>query len=191
MKNIFNFRVFLITSLTAVPLFASAADLSSGFNDLSNLANNIATGLLKSVGTLFATAAMVAFFFGLVQYIWGAREGDATKIAKGNQFILWSLVALFVMFSVWGIVTYAQKIFGIQGNNKIIIPTFEFQKAGSDNTGGPAGVTPSASQSNTGTPAATTPSSTDTNRPTGSPCDNSNQCASKICALVDIVPTCQ
>ena len=192
MKNIFNFRVFLITSLIAVPLFASAADLASGFNDLGNLADNIAKGLLKSIGTLLATAAMAALFFGLVQYIWGAREGDSTKISKGNQFILWSLVALFVMFSVWGIVTYAQKIFGIQGNNKIIIPTFEFQKAGSTQVGDPnIPPAPGSSNPNIGTPGIPPAPGSSTKLPSGSVCNTPDQCASGLCQEVGTTLTCR
>ncbi|MEI6811062.1 MAG: thrombospondin type 3 repeat-containing protein, partial [Candidatus Nomurabacteria bacterium] len=78
-----------------------------------------------------------AFFFGIVQFIWSARQGSEGKgIQKGTQFMKWGLIALFVMFSVWGIVKFAQGVFGIQGDNTIIVPSLSFQQSGVNGAGG-------------------------------------------------------
>jgi hypothetical protein len=81
---------------------------------------------------------MVAFFFGIVQFIWGTRDGDPTRAKNGKNFMLWGLIALFVMFSVWGIITYVQQIFGVT-QNTITIPTIQINTGtggGGGNTGG-------------------------------------------------------
>ncbi len=150
MKHIFNVRFLIITSLVAIPLVVSAqgvTDLNNGISALGGVFNTITTTVLKSLAGLFATAAMAIFFFGIAQYIFGARAGDAKKIEDGNRFMRWGLVALFVMFSVWGIITYVQNIFGIKGQNTIIIPTIDFMRGSGNNS-------PSSNSANIGLPSA-------------------------------------
>lgn len=50
---------------------------------------------------VLATLALVLFFVGVVRYI--AKSGDAHGKTEERQIILWGLVALFVIFSIWGI----------------------------------------------------------------------------------------
>jgi succinate dehydrogenase/fumarate reductase cytochrome b subunit len=132
MKKLFTTRGIAITSFIFVSLLttATAADINTGITNLSTIVSTLTNTLVKSLGTLFATAAMVAFFFGVVQYIWGAREGDEAKIKKGNIFMKWSMLALFIMFSLWGIIIYVQKIFGIDGQSTIIIPSIQLETDG-------------------------------------------------------------
>lgn len=96
------------------------------FGTLVDLANTLAGGVVTSLGYLMFTLAVVAFFWGIVQFIWAARQGDAGKgVENGKQFMLWGLIALFTMFSVWGIITFAQGVFGIKGETSIVIPNIQ------------------------------------------------------------------
>lgn len=110
--------------------------VSSGINSIGTLVSTFTSSIVKSTAALFMALAMVAFFYGIIQYIWGAREGDAKKIHDGNQFIIWSLVALFAMFSVYGIVRFGQS-FICNGpcDNTITIPEINIGK--SSGTGAP------------------------------------------------------
>lgn len=130
MKKISTIRAAVFTSFLAIPLVVSAADLTQGFSTLGGLVTAFNNSIVKALITLFATAAMAAFFFGIVQFIWGSRDGDITKAKNGKNFMLWGMIALFVMFSVWGIVLYTQNIFGIQGQNTIVIPSVQIQSGG-------------------------------------------------------------
>ncbi len=96
---------------------ASAEDVSAGINTFSGLIQLFTNTIVKSTGTLLLSLGVVAFFFGVVQYIWGLREGDPKKVSTGNQFMIWGLVGLFVMFSVYGIIKFGQ---GILFNGKDI-----------------------------------------------------------------------
>ena len=132
MKKIPYLHILLficIVSIVSIPTLVFAQDgatqINRGLGTFSGIITTFTQTIVRSLATLFATAAMVAFFFGIVQFIWGSRDGDATKAKNGKNFMLWGLIALFVMFSVWGIVNYAQRIFGIQGQNTIIIPQIE------------------------------------------------------------------
>lgn len=116
-------KLFIVTTLCAVPgsLFAAV-----GLGSLSDFANSLATGVVTSLGYLFLSLAVVAFFWGIVQFIWAARQGsDGDGIKNGKQFMLWGLIALFVMFSVWGIITFVQDVFQIRGQTSITIPNIQ------------------------------------------------------------------
>lgn len=45
--------------------------------------------------------AVVIFFVGLLRYIY--QSDSAKKNVQNQKAILWGLVALFVLFSIWGI----------------------------------------------------------------------------------------
>ena len=86
------------------------------------------TGLLDLFGTLINTAtpivvalALLYFFWGLGRYILAA--GDETAQDKGKNMMIWGIIALFVMVSVWGIVGLLGDTLNIQQGGNIDIPT--------------------------------------------------------------------
>ncbi len=110
---------------------------TGAFSSLKTIIESFSADVLTALGTLFMGAAVVIFFLGIVQYIWGLREGDPKKVSAGNQFMMWGLVGLFVMFSVYGIVKLAQGIFfNNQDITTITIPKIKFDNAGGLNSGG-------------------------------------------------------
>jgi hypothetical protein len=56
--------------------------------------------------------AVVAFFWFLVTYIWGSNDKPDEK-AKSAKSMGWSILAIFVMVSVWGIITFISTLTGI------------------------------------------------------------------------------
>ena len=64
--------------------------------------------------------ALLLFFWGVVKYIWSEGQGRG----DGKKIMVWGIIALFVMVSVWGIVTFLQiEILGGSGPTSITIPT--------------------------------------------------------------------
>ena len=59
--------------------------------------------------------AIIAFFAGLVRFIWSIKEGEAKKADEGKKFMLWSLLAIFIIFSLYGIIYFMQQTLGIKG----------------------------------------------------------------------------
>ena len=51
------------------------------------------------------------FVWGVVQYVINADE--ESKKSKGKQFMIWGIIALTVMVSVWGLVKIVGDTFGI------------------------------------------------------------------------------
>ena len=103
----------IVGGLLSTPFAVFAADPSTatalqGIGNFSSLISTFTSTVATSLATLLLSAAMIAFFYGIVMYIWGIREGETKKITDGNLFMRWSLVALFVMFSVYGIIKFGQ-----------------------------------------------------------------------------------
>jgi cbb3-type cytochrome oxidase subunit 3 len=63
-------------------------------------------GVIDALIPLLISVAMVIFFVGLIQYIY--NSGDAHGHGKSKELILWGLVALFVLMSLWGILDLAK-----------------------------------------------------------------------------------
>jgi hypothetical protein len=51
------------------------------------------------------------FIWGVVQYV--INSDEEAKKAKGKQFMIWGVLGLAIMFSVWGLVNIVGTTFGI------------------------------------------------------------------------------
>ncbi len=69
------------------------------------------------IGVVIALA-MLFFFWGLGKYL----SGDAKKIAEAKDVMWFSVLAMFVIFSIWGIVRVLMATVGISENEKAPIP---------------------------------------------------------------------
>lgn len=135
MKKLLNRTVLsallFITGSTLTVSAQSTTGVQSGFKTLEGLINSFSQTVVVALGSLLMAGAVVIFFMGIVQYIWGLRSGDAGKAKVGSNFMLWGLVGLFVMFSVYGIVKLGQSIFfKDQDITTITIPKIKFDGAG-------------------------------------------------------------
>lgn len=72
------------------------AFIGSGTTGIIGIINTII------VPTIFALAFLV-FIYGVVKYFFLQGDED-TKREEGRQFILWGLLGMVVLFSVWGLV---------------------------------------------------------------------------------------
>lgn len=72
---------------------------------------NVVQGILGIANTLIPVLlglAVIAFFVGLIRYIYSSSGGGH---AEGRDLIQWGLVALFVLVCIWGIVTFLSLAF--------------------------------------------------------------------------------
>lgn len=88
--------------------------------DLFNYATCI---ISSSVIPLIFALAIAMFVWGVVQYVINAQE--EAKRQKGRDFMIWGIIALAVMVSVWGLVGILRNTFGIQAN---VIPSVQTNK---------------------------------------------------------------
>jgi len=76
------------------------------------------TGIIGVINTVvvpfIGTLAFAAFVWGVVQYFFFNNNGDVTKLKEGRDFILWGVIGMAVLFSVWGFVDILLSTLGIK-----------------------------------------------------------------------------
>ena len=97
----------IIAALALTPVFAFAQTLTN----LSILVSSIGGIVTLAIPIVFSLA-LLAFFWGLVKYIFA--QGNEEAKADGKKIMLWGLIALFVGAMVWGIIEFARSSLGIQ-----------------------------------------------------------------------------
>jgi hypothetical protein len=96
------------------PVLVFAQDSTVG--GLLTLTGDILNGLLPVVVGL----ALLYFFWGLGKYILSA--GSEEKKEEGRNIMIWGVISLFVMVSVWGIVGLLGETVGIEQGGTVEIP---------------------------------------------------------------------
>jgi tellurite resistance protein TehA-like permease len=109
-------KISFLLFVYVVPVIASAQLKQTG--DLLTEAKRIVIDVL--IPLAFALA-MLFFFWGLAKYI----RSTGTEKEEGRNIMVWGVVALFVMSSVWGLVRFIQGNLAITNNGAIDIPTFK------------------------------------------------------------------
>ena len=100
-----NLLIILLASLI-IPSVSFAA-----LDGVTSLLNTI-LGIVKLVIPIMAGLAVVYFFWGMGQFILHDAGNDKTR-AEGKQKMLWSVIALFVIFSIMGIIRFIGDSIGI------------------------------------------------------------------------------
>lgn len=96
MKRIIAFALSSVLVSLPMVLFAAPNDLGDLIEEVTDLINPL-LGLLTGL-------AVAAFIWGIVQYIFYA--GDEKKKKSGKDIMGYGIIALFVLFSFWGIVRF-------------------------------------------------------------------------------------
>ncbi len=119
-------KIFLI-SLSLLPVLVYAAptitdtkdyckDIGAPFKSIGQIFNWASCTIIKTVIPFFFTLATAAFIWGVIQYVINAENEEKRK--NGKTFMIWGLIALFVMISLWGLVNVLTNTFGF----KTLIP---------------------------------------------------------------------
>jgi hypothetical protein len=77
------------------------------FADILNFGSCIINSALIQIAITFA---VVYFIWGVVQYVLSADNMEERK--KSKQIMLWGILAIFVIVSVWGIINFFRTTFG-------------------------------------------------------------------------------
>ena len=107
-------KITSIVSLYALPVLV-LADSVTDANSLFTLANNI----LKSVLPIIIAIAVIYFVYNAFSYMIAADE-DRKVEAKSKM--IYGIIALFVMVSVWGIVNVLSGTFGFTTTSAPTLP---------------------------------------------------------------------
>ncbi len=105
-KSFLNFLGYVLVA--GSPFFAFA-QRAGGIKDLMLSVGAIVTLLIP----LSATAALLFFFWGLAKFILKLGRGEESAVEEGKEIMKWGIVSLFVIVSIWGIVSLIQADLGI------------------------------------------------------------------------------
>ena len=115
MKNLI--RIATVTSMALAP-FAAFAQVPRSVNE-----SLISIGRFVNLATPIVVAlALLGFFWGLAVYIFQSGSDDKRK--KGLSIMIWGIIALFVMLSIFGIINALQSTLGVQGGD-VNTPRFD------------------------------------------------------------------
>ncbi len=104
MKKFLIFPIFILPTLSFAVSFA---DLSKNiYNTYLTLTVNILTGL-----------ALLFFFYSIFKLMLAKSSGADKEGAKSN--LLWSIIALFIMFSFWGLIKITKESFDFNDSYQI------------------------------------------------------------------------
>ncbi len=92
----------------ALPLIAGAQTVNTGYIDsiFTAIGNILNTAL-----PLIIAAAVVYFVYGIARYVMSGDDA-AKEVAKGK--IIYGIIGLFVMISVWGLVRILTRVTGVE-----------------------------------------------------------------------------
>ena len=83
-------------------------------NAASNLVNKFVDYIINPAILIIFAAGFFLFVWGLVQFLWNLDEGAQSD---GKQHMLWGIVGMLIMISVYGIIGLIDNSFGLQISN--------------------------------------------------------------------------
>jgi len=73
------------------------------------------TYLISPAILIVLACGFLLFVFGLVQFLWSLNEGG--KSEEGKKHMVWGIVGMLIMVSVWGILDMLDSTFGLDYKN--------------------------------------------------------------------------
>jgi len=121
--SIFQKRItfFFVYLLTPAILFAEddkkKPPLKIDSQDLGTLFSSLGRVLSTWVLSLLVLFALINFIYAVVQYI--ASSEDASDKGEKKQKVIWGIIGLFIILSLWSLVFVISNTFGIQMGGKL------------------------------------------------------------------------
>jgi len=106
-------RGLFITAAFALPMIAFAQ------TKIGDILDTI-YDLLSAIIPILTVLALIYFIWGVAKYIMSQGDEEQQKSARG--MMIWGIIALFVIVSVWGLVAILQDTVGIDRAAGPIVP---------------------------------------------------------------------
>ena len=124
----------LLPILSSVSVFAQSGSIVSptGTNTALDPFQQTLNSVLAFVSTstvIIVGLAFLFFFYGLAKYI---LKGESDEKAKtdSKKTMVWSVIAIFVLTTIWGLIAFVRNITGVnQGSsNEVTVPKVKFDQ---------------------------------------------------------------
>ncbi|HZS42757.1 MAG TPA: hypothetical protein VFA52_00880 [Candidatus Paceibacterota bacterium] len=86
-----------------------------------------ATHILNQLIPFFIGLGVVVFFYGIIRY---ALAGSGEDKSAARSIMIWGIIALFVMVSVWGLVNFLGNALGLNNAQNIPAPNIPTNASG-------------------------------------------------------------
>lgn len=118
---LFLFLFPVISFAQRVERFRNTKEIFGSILDIIRILIPIAFGL-----------AILLFFWGIVKFLWSEGSGKD----EGKRIMVWGVLAIFVMSSIWGLVRFVRGTLGIDPNaTNMNIPTINGSGGGGSSGG--------------------------------------------------------
>ena len=77
---------------------------------LEDIINKVIEQIINPLIPVLIGIGLIVFFWGIIQFVLNADSEE--KRSTGKQHMMWGVIGLFIMVSVWGIIYLLQDFFG-------------------------------------------------------------------------------
>ncbi|MSR73298.1 hypothetical protein EXS61_01690 [Candidatus Parcubacteria bacterium] len=98
-----KYTLFLLTFFAPQVIYAS---IDNSFELISAI-----YGVIASLIPIVAGIALIVFFWGLGRFV--LYTGDDKGREEGKRIMFWGMIAIFTLFSIWGIIFYIGSNLGL------------------------------------------------------------------------------
>ena len=111
---------------SSVPVAPTGQTVSTGvpktFADL--VENKIIAELLQPLAPLLVGIAVVVFLFGVYKFV---ISDSSEEKQEGREFMIWGIVGLFIMLSLWGMISILSNTFNLDNTSINSVPQVSLQ----------------------------------------------------------------
>lgn len=124
------YKIIISAVVIALPIQSYAQEYLKKTDGILDSLYGIVADILVPMAFI---AALLFFFWGVAKYI--RSEGSGKD--EGKKIMVWGVIALFVMSSVWGLVYFIRSELQVGDDARVTIPTIRTSGGGIFNTEGP------------------------------------------------------
>lgn len=110
-----------VTGLPPIIVTADGPEAEGGNLTIQQLVTNYIVKGANYLVVLIIGMTVLVFMYGLMKYMFKGRESDSAR-TEGRKLMLWGIIGIFVMISVWGLVGILSNTLGHTSN---AIPQFQ------------------------------------------------------------------
>lgn len=79
--------------------------------EVARIQDNILDVIINPILALATTVSVTLFIWGLVKFLISRSKGDTAGLEKGKKHIIYGIIALFILLSIWSIFITIGKFF--------------------------------------------------------------------------------
>ncbi|MFH0755519.1 MAG: hypothetical protein V1910_02535 [bacterium] len=117
-KKILTFILPILTYFILYGVsFAKDACNMKAVKNLEDLIINLVNCFLDPIIILLVSFSILLFLWGVLRFI--MSSGDEKNKTGGKEFMFWGIIGLFVIVSLWGLVSIFQQTFQLNPDSSI------------------------------------------------------------------------